>query len=182
MARSIDEINIVLTGFMGTGKTTVGRLLAERLGLVFVDTDDLIVERHGPIPDIFRSRGEATFRAFEREVARELALARGLVIATGGRLMLDAENASALGQTGPVFCLLAEPETILRRAGSGEGASQRPLLAGDDPLQRILTLLEDRKAGYGQFLQVETEWRTPAEVVDELMERIELELGRSSED
>ena len=182
MVRSIDESNIVLTGFMGTGKTTVGRLLAERLGLLFVDTDELIEERHGPIPDIFRIRGEATFRAFEREVVLELAGLRGLVISTGGRLMLDAENASTLGQSGLVFCLVAKPDTILRRVGSGASTSQRPLLAGDDPLERIVTLLEDRKAGYGQFLQVETEWRSPAEVVDELVERIEFELRQPSQD
>lgn len=182
MARSIDESNIVLTGFMGTGKTTVGRLLAERLGLLFVDTDELIEERHGPIPDIFQNRGEAAFRAFEREVVLELAGLRGLVISTGGRLMLDAENASTLGQTGPVFCLVAKPDTILRRVGSGVSTSQRPLLAGDDPLERIVTLLEDRKAGYGRFLQVETEWRSPAEVVDELVERIESELRQPSQD
>ena len=79
--------NVVLTGFMGTGKSTVGRLLAERLGYEFVDTDQLIVERYGPIPEIFATDGEAAFRAYEREVAGELAERQGLVIATGGRAL-----------------------------------------------------------------------------------------------
>ena len=98
--------NIILTGFMGTGKTTVGRLLAERLGREFVDTDDLIVARAGrPIADIFNDDGETRFREWEAQVAGELAGRRGLVIATGGRLMLDPDNAAALGATGPVLCL-----------------------------------------------------------------------------
>ncbi len=82
--------NVVLTGFMATGKTTVGRLLAERLGYEFVDTDQLIEQRHGPIPAIFRESGEGEFRRLERSVADELAARRQLVISTGGRLLLDA--------------------------------------------------------------------------------------------
>jgi shikimate kinase len=85
--------NVVLTGFMGTGKTTVGRLLAERLGYGFVDTDALIVARHGPIAEIFAGRGEGEFRRLEAEVAAELADRTGLVIATGGRMLLDHGNA-----------------------------------------------------------------------------------------
>ncbi len=86
------EQNLVLTGFMGTGKTTVGRMLAEKLGMEFVDTDELIESRHGPIPRIFADRGESEFRAIEQEVARELGERSGLVIATGGRMVLDDDN------------------------------------------------------------------------------------------
>src|SRR5690606_6565646 len=100
--------NVVLTGFMGTGKTTVGRLLAERLGFEFVDTDALITERHGPIPEIFARDGEAAFRQFERALAAELAERSGLVVSTGGRLMLDPASAAALGNGAAVFCLTAE--------------------------------------------------------------------------
>ena len=84
--------NLVLTGFMATGKTTVGRSLAERLGLEFVDTDLLIESMHGPISQIFEQKGEEWFRSIERGVAAELGTKTGLVIATGGRLLLDPEN------------------------------------------------------------------------------------------
>ena len=76
--------NLVLTGFMGTGKTTVGRILADRLGYGFVDTDEVIESRAGPIPEIFDRDGEEAFREMERSVARELSGRTGLVIATGG--------------------------------------------------------------------------------------------------
>ncbi|MCY4663604.1 MAG: hypothetical protein OXC00_02945, partial [Acidimicrobiaceae bacterium] len=83
MGRAVQK-NVVLTGFMGTGKTTVGRILAEHLGFDFVDTDAVIESRAGPIPEIFERAGEPGFRELERSVARELAGRTGLVIATGG--------------------------------------------------------------------------------------------------
>src|SRR3970040_282740 len=99
------EHNLVLTGFMGTGKTTVGHALAVKLGMEFVDTDELIEARHGPIARIFAEQGEAEFRAIERTVARELGQRTGLVIATGGRMILDPENFQSLSKNGRIFCL-----------------------------------------------------------------------------
>src|SRR5262245_28356809 len=133
--------NVVLTGFMGTGKTTVGRLLADLLGYEFVDTDELIERRYGPIETIFRDRGEEEFRAIERNLAAELAGRDGLVISTGGRMMLDPSIASTLGAGSRVFCLVASPETIAARVLDGPA---RPLLAGPDPLARIRELLAER--------------------------------------
>lgn len=164
--------NIILTGFMGTGKSTVGRLLAERLSMTFVDTDEVIVTRDGrSIADIFREDGEARFRDWEHEVAVELARRRGLVIATGGRLMLDPDNAVALGQTGPVFCLTAPVEVILRRAVADE--NMRPLLAGPDPEGQIRSLLATRAPLYDRFRQIatgdETGDRQPEAVVGEII-------------
>jgi shikimate kinase len=101
---ALDSRNIVLTGFMGTGKTTVGRLLADQLGYEFVDTDRVIEERHGTIADLFRSVGEDGFRRIERELAAELADRVGLVISTGGRMMLDPQNVASLSRNGR--CLL----------------------------------------------------------------------------
>lgn len=164
--------NVVLTGFMGTGKTTVGRLLAAHLGYRFVDTDVVIESRHGAIPEIFATHGEEHFRELERDLARELAGESRLVVATGGRLMLDATNAAALGKSGRVFCLVASAEEVLRRVGDDEGPA-RPLLAAADRLRRIVSLLAEREAGYGRFEQVETEGRSPDEIVADLIVRLE---------
>lgn len=167
-----DHANIVLTGFMGTGKSTVGRLLAERLGYEFVDTDALIEQRHGPIPKIFRERGEGEFRRLERDVADELAGRERLVISTGGRLMVDAVNAARLGATGDVFCLTASVDTILSRVTADDSPVERPLLAGADVRRRITELLAERASAYAGFDQVDTDGRRPIEIVEEIVERI----------
>jgi shikimate kinase len=164
--------NVVLTGFMGTGKTAVGRLLADRLQYEFVDTDAIIQERHGPIPEIFREHGEGEFRRLEREVAAELAALSGLVISTGGRLMVDAVNAARLEATGTVFCLTASVDTILDRVSGDDATVERPLLAGTDVRRRVTELLDERRPAYARFEQVETEQREPNEVVDDLLSRL----------
>jgi len=158
---------IVLTGFMGTGKSTVGRRLAARLGCDFVDTDELIESRHGPIPEIFAEHGEARFREIEREVAAELAGRDGLVVSTGGRLLLDPANVETLGASATVVCLVASVDELVRRLSSG--AEHRPLLAGGDPRSRIEALLAERRPGYDRFAQVDTEGRTPDEVADAVL-------------
>ena len=164
--------NVVLTGFMGTGKTTVGRLLAELLGYEFVDTDQLIEQRHGSIPEIFRESGEGEFRRLERAVADELAERRQLVISTGGRLLLDAVNAARLTATGAVFCLTASVDTILDRVASDDPAAERPLLAGDDARGRITELLAERAEAYARFEQIDTGGRAPAELAAEIADRV----------
>ena len=164
--------NVVLTGFMGTGKTTVGRLLADRLGYEFVDTDQLIEQRHGPIPEIFGEHGEGEFRRLEREVAAELAERERLVVSTGGRLMLDAVNAARLGGSGDVFCLTASVDTILARVTAADPPVERPLLVGTDVRQRIAELLDERAPAYAGFDQVDTEARPPIEIVNEIIDRV----------
>ena len=159
-------LNVVLTGFMGTGKTTVGRILADRLGCGFVDTDEVIESRAGPIHEIFERDGEEAFRDMERSVARELADRRGLVIATGGRMMLDGECAACLEPTAEVFCLTAGPDIVIERIGDTAG---RPLLAGRDASERVRELLEERAEGYARFASVDTEGRSPDEVADAVM-------------
>jgi 3-dehydroquinate synthase len=160
--------NIILTGFMATGKTSVGRLLAEHLGYEFIDTDDLIVTRSGKsVAEIFRDQGESAFRAMEAQVARELGGRDGLVISTGGRLMLDADNAAALSRSGRVFCLVATPEEILDRVGQDTG-HRRPLLEVPNPLQRVVELLQTRKDQYERFPQLITSDKTVAEVTSYL--------------
>lgn len=161
--------NIVLTGFMGTGKTAVGRALADRLGHEFVDTDAVIGERHGPIAAIFAARGELEFRRFEREVAAELSERTGLVISTGGRTMIDPVNAEALARAGRVLCLTASVDTILSRVTDADGAAARPMLAGPNLLERITELLAERAEGYARFDQIDTEGCTVDEVVDRIL-------------
>ena len=165
--------NLVLTGFMGTGKTTVGRILAERLGLEFVDTDEVIESRAGPIPEIFERDGEDAFRDLERSVAQELAGRTGLVIATGGRMMLDSECAAGLEPDVDVVCLTAAPDTIVERA-TGPGAVPRPLLDVGDAAARVKQLLSERAEGYGRFIAVDTEARSPEEVAEAVMEALGL--------
>ena len=165
------EKNLVLTGFMGTGKTTVGRVLAGRLGFGFVDTDAMIQSRAGPIHRIFERDGERAFRELERRVARELAGRTGLVIATGGRMMLDPECAACLEPAAHVVCLNAAPETILERIGD---TGSRPMLDVGDALTRVQELLAERAEGYGRFIAVDTEGLSPGEVADAVMARLGL--------
>ncbi|MEO6652980.1 MAG: shikimate kinase [Ilumatobacteraceae bacterium] len=164
--------NIVLTGFMGTGKSTIGRLLAGLIDFAFVDTDDVIESRHGPITTIFDDHGEARFRSIERTVAAELARCDRTVIATGGRMMLDPHNVEVLSRRGRVFCLTATPGDILARVTADDHRSGRPLLAGPDPAAVIADLLDQRRAGYGRFEQVETGTRSPQATAAEIAVRL----------
>jgi shikimate kinase len=162
--------NLILTGFMATGKTTVGKLLADQLDYVFVDTDELIVERSGQsVAAIFHEKGEAAFREMEAAVARELSEKEGLVIATGGRLILDATNAAVLTKRSRVFCLVATPQEILQRIQKDKDV-KRPLLEAPDPLQRIVELMQQRQEDYSRFPQIVTSGKTPGEVVRNLTE------------
>jgi len=138
---------IALTGFMGTGKTSVGRRLADRLGWSFVDTDVMIETREQrSVADIFAAQGEAYFRAREREaIAAATALDRA-VVATGGGALLDERNFDALNQNTLLVCLTARPETILMRT-SGHS---RPLLSGEDRGARVRRLLAERAPVYAK--------------------------------
>jgi shikimate kinase len=167
-------MKIVLTGFMGTGKSVVGRRLAERLGLSFLDLDDLIEEAAGmAIPEIFASEGESGFRRREREVIASLATRRDCVIATGGGAVLDPENVRNLKTGAVIICLRAEPTIILERIGAD---AHRPLLQGPDRLARIRELLEQRASAYAQAdFSVETGRFDPEEIVDRIVRHFHLE-------
>lgn len=162
-----DRPNVVLTGFMGTGKTAAGRRLAGLIGYEFVDTDALIEQRAGrSVAAIFETEGEAAFRRMEAACAQELAARRGLVIATGGGMLLTKQNADLLEASGPVFCLTADVETLLERLAAEAG--QRPLLAAPDRRARMAALLEERAAGYGRFPQIKTTGKTVDNVAKEI--------------
>jgi len=163
---------IVLTGFMGTGKTEVGSRLAIRLGRAFIDTDELVERRAGKtIARIFADSGEAAFRAFEREAIAEAAERTGAVIAVGGGAVLDPTNVERLRAAGVLVCLTARPETILQRVGD---VARRPLLAGEDPRASIDRLLAERRAAYeaAADLTVDTSDRSVDEVVVEIQQSV----------
>ncbi|MCL4534007.1 MAG: shikimate kinase [Bacteroidetes bacterium] len=168
--------NLVLTGFMATGKTSVGQRAAQRLGLRFVDMDAVIEERAGkPIARIFAEDGETVFRDVESALARELAAQSGLVVATGGGCMLRPQNCAALGKSGVVVCLWAEPEEVLRRAGAD---TTRPLLPKEG-VERTRSLLEQRRRAYQALPHhVETTGLTVDEVVERVVELYEAEVAR----
>ncbi len=138
--------NIVLIGFMATGKSTIGKRLAERLGWPFVDIDQMIEEMHGKsIEEIFRIHGEEFFRREESNMIALVAKKPGQVIATGGGAVLREMNLKALAENGVVVCLKAEPEVINSRVSGND----RPLLSGvADRLAHIKKLLEERAACY----------------------------------
>ncbi len=167
-----EDENLILTGFMGSGKTSVGRELARRLNREFVDMDVLIESREGmTVAEIFRLKGEAYFRQLEAELCRELAARGGLVIATGGGALLPEENRQILGASGPVVCLTAPPEEIFRRL---ESADDRPLLEGDDRWTGIQALLAQRAAAYQRIpLQVDTSGLTVDQVADRVLAMVE---------
>lgn len=140
--------NIYIVGFMGTGKTSAGRLVAGRLGLEFADMDTLIAEREKrSIPDIFKDSGETYFRALEKKIVGELTRKDGVVVSCGGGTFVDPENIALLKKTGTVVCLSSSPERILERT---KRYVHRPLLKVADPLGRIRELLEARRPSYEQ--------------------------------
>lgn len=140
--------NVALIGFMGSGKSTVGRLVAARLRYRFVDTDALIEARAGrPISKIFAEAGEAFFRELEKQVVAELTSYRRAVMATGGGLAANPEHLASLKEHALVVCLWASPETIWERV---RRQSHRPLLQTPDPQARIRELLEARQPYYRQ--------------------------------
>ncbi|MBI3321484.1 MAG: shikimate kinase [Candidatus Omnitrophica bacterium] len=169
-------MNIILTGFMGTGKTAVGKRLAKRLGWRFVDVDQLIeMTVKMPIARLFTERGEAVFRRLERRCIARVIHGRQQVIATGGGAFADPQNRARLRVSGPVICLTARPQVILKRVGHKLG--MRPLLAGSaGPLASIRTLLRLRAHAYAQAdLTIETNELS----IDEVVERIWARLGPS---
>lgn len=158
---------------MGTGKTTVGRLLATTLGYQFVDTDQLIEAKSDKtIPQIFSEDGEPHFRDLERQVALELSARSRLVVSTGGGMLMNEVVADTFAKTGAIFCLVASPQEILRRVTENGPAHDRPLLAGDDPAGKIEALLNARRDRYGRFTQIQTDSLSPQDVVHSIVEQL----------
>ena len=162
-------MNIVLCGMMGVGKSSVGVRIAEMTGRMWYDTDVVITDRHGRISDIFEYYGEAHFRSLETEIVRELSGRDGLVISTGGGLVLKPENSELLKQNGKIFFMRASFETLLKRVRADE---TRPLLKNTGKTAEALgNLLAQRTPVYEHVADyiVDTDGKSINEVAEEIV-------------
>jgi len=163
--------NIVLTGFMGTGKTEVGKILSQKLGFVLIDSDaEIEREQKTTIADIFNRFGEAAFRDMESAMIKRLSVLKKAVLSTGGGAVLRAENMDALRSNWVIVCLEATPETILSRTSTSK---DRPLLQVADPLQKIRDLYEFRRPYYEKAdIIINTDNISPLQVAEEIIKAV----------
>ena len=177
MGGATDEIDrIVLVGLSGTGKSTVARLLAPRLGWAAADSDDWIVAQTGrSIAEIFADAGEPTFREIEHEALRDLCARRALALGTGGGVVTVEANWPLLQARSRVVWLQATPEQLvarLERQGDAGPTAVRPLLAGD-PLARFRAMLTARRSLYARAdLAIDTDTRTPDDIAEAVLEAV----------
>ena len=161
-------MNVVLCGMMGVGKTSVGIRIAELTGRRWYDTDVVIADRHGRISDIFEFYGEAHFRALETDVVRELAKMDGLVISTGGGLVLKSENNELLKESGKIFFMRAGLDSLLKRVRADEN---RPLLHAGKTAETLGELLRVRTPVYEHVADyiIDTDNKSIEEVAREIV-------------
>ena len=168
-----DSANLTITGFMGTGKSTVGSILAEHLGRRFVDMDERLEAELGKtIAEVFADEGEEVFRQSEARLCQQLASETGLVIATGGGALVNDQNRQTLAESGPIVCLTAGIDTVLERV---EAFEDRPLLPGDreEKRQNIERLLLGRREAYARIpLHVPTDGIDAAAVADRVFDTL----------
>ena len=160
--------NIILVGLPGAGKTSIGRAAARLLGRPFVDFDTEIEHRqHASVSEIFARSGEAHFRSLEEELSRELAASSGMVMATGGGWVTNADAMALLRMTGRMIYLRATPTTVLSRMAGGR--MRRPLLEGPNPHRKVMELYEARRSLYETAdLVVDTEVIDKTEVIEQV--------------
>lgn len=164
--------NIYLVGFMGTGKTTVGKILATRLTKRFIEMDQIIQQQEQQkIAAIFDQKGEAYFRGLEKVLLKKISLESDLVVSCGGGLVCDPENLEIINNSGSVFCLFASPSLIFERI---KNSSDRPLLKTDDPLAKIKELINLREPYYQKSgRQINTNRLNPDQVADFILRLLE---------
>lgn len=163
--------NIVLIGFMGTGKTSTGKMLAARLGAAFLDMDQKIEEEAGMcIPEMFSKKGEAYFREQEHKLVQRLSMRRNAVIATGGGTVKNPDNIALLKKGGVIICLCANVDTVLERTNR---RGTRPVLDNadrGDRRQAVKRLMEERHALYEQAdFMIDTSDLSPMQVTDHIV-------------
>ncbi|MEC4675459.1 MAG: shikimate kinase [Nitrospirota bacterium] len=161
--------NLVLTGFMGTGKTAVGRELSRMLDMKIVNIDtEIELSRKMTINEIFKNYGEEYFRNIETGLIKKFSEMENIIISTGGGAVLREENMELLRRNGVIFCLNASPATIFERTGR---SGDRPLLKVDDPMAKIKELLDFRRPYYEKAgITIETDDRTPLQIAEEIRE------------
>ena len=166
-------VNLALIGFMGTGKTSVGRLVADQLHFDYLDTDELIQARTGrTITDIFAKDGEPAFRTLEQQITEGLSARERTLIATGGGLPTNPANLASLKKHALVVCLWASPQTIWERV---KGQTHRPLLHGPEPQKKIYDLLAAREPFYRQAdVLINTDIRSVREVAQQVAHQFKL--------
>ena len=162
--------NIVIVGFMGTGKTAVARLIAQNLNRQFINTDAMIEKKSRmSINDIFKKKGESYFRGLERKIIAGLSKKHDAVIDAGGGIVINESNVKDLKANGVIFCLNATPEIVLRRTGK---YTHRPLLNVIDPLAEIKKLMKKRKSYYKRAdYQIDTSGKSVDEVSREIIKK-----------
>ncbi len=163
--------NLYLIGFMGTGKSAVGKLLSMKLGIEFIDLDSYIeVKSNTTIADIFGQEGEEYFRQVEKQSLKEISRKDNLVVSCGGGIVIDQANIDLMKQKGRIICLAASIEKILERTKNNP---HRPLLNVDDPQAKIKYLLEQRQDKYAQAdLTIDTTQLTVEQVVEKIISDI----------
>ncbi len=172
------KTDIALIGFMGTGKTAVGKVLAARLGKEFIELDDAIEKRAGKtIPEIFQQDGEIAFREIEIEVTKEAVAKKNAVIACGGGIVINTINIDRLRKECVIICLTASPGVILRR--TSDDSSERPLLAVADRTSQIKELLRFRRPFYERAADIiiNTSKLKTDSVVELIIERLKEHAG-----
>jgi shikimate kinase len=164
-------VNIVLTGFMGTGKTAVGRHVADKLRVPFVDVDAEIVKKAGKsVQEIFSIDGEDAFRKLESLTIAEIAARDKTVIATGGGALIDSHNRKNLESHGLLVCLKARTGTLLERL---KDDLTRPLLSGENLDTKMERLMKERQSAYDLCpIQVQTDGKTITQVADEIIKKV----------
>ena len=166
------SVNIVLTGLMGGGKSTVGKLLAKKLkGYIFVDIDDAIVDLEGmTIPEIFEKKGEAYFRTVEKNIIEEFSQEEGLILALGGGAFENEETRENLSENGLSFYLRASVDTLYERI---KGDTNRPLLQCENPSERLKELLETREPNYLKSdYVIETDGLDPDDIAEKIIKEL----------
>ena len=178
--RTAGKRNLVLTGLMGSGKSTVGPLVAKNLEREFVDTDEYIDEHFGPTADILNHpNGDVRFRLIEERVARDLSSRDNLVIATGGRFMINQTNIDTIVENGYVICLIADLNEIVDRLLSSGATTFRPrFIKASDKYALMEDLRRQSEPYYSQFTQLQTAECSPSKVADKVCELFQSEAGK----
>jgi shikimate kinase len=175
-------MNIVLIGYRGSGKSAVGRRLADRLKMKFVDTDDLIEERQGvPISDIVKSHGWGHFRKLERNTIEEISKGNRLIIAPGGGAVLDTDNVKALRINGVIIWLKADKQTLLKRMNQDPGTNiRRPTLTGKGTSEELKEVMSLREPIYewASEIQIDTSELDVEAVVENILTVLKVKVGR----